>query len=115
MAGREPVLNRRLVLEDRVRVADGAGGFVETWEALGTLWAAVEARRGREVAREALPASAVPYRITERAARPGRPERPRAEQRLREGARVFRILAVAETDRGGRFLVCEAVEEEVSA
>jgi head-tail adaptor len=115
MAGRVPVLNRRMVLEDRVRVADGAGGFAETWEGLGTLWAAMEARRGGEVAREALPASAVRYRITVRAAPPGRPERPRADQRLREGTRVFRILAVAEADRGGRFLVCEAIEEEISA
>lgn len=115
MSGRVPVLNRRMVLEDRVRVADGAGGFAESWEVLGTLWAAVGPRRGREVARDALPASAVPCRITVRAAPPGRPERPRPEQRLREGARVFRILAVAEADGGGRFLVCHAVEEEVSA
>ncbi|MBC7157970.1 MAG: head-tail adaptor protein, partial [Rhodobacteraceae bacterium] len=38
---RPPVLSRPLVLEARARVADGAGGFVETWEARGTLWAEV--------------------------------------------------------------------------
>ena len=57
-------------------------------------------------------ASAMGYRITVRAAPVGAPSRPRPDQRFREGARVFRILAVAERDAVGRYLTCFAEEEE---
>jgi head-tail adaptor len=39
-------LSRRLVLEAPDRVPDGAGGFSETWVALGHVWAEI-ARAGR--------------------------------------------------------------------
>ena len=61
-------LNRKLVLEEAVRAPDGAGGFAETWAQLGTLWAEVVARTGRERGGEAVPVSATAYRITVRAA-----------------------------------------------
>ncbi|MEM9250087.1 MAG: head-tail adaptor protein [Pseudomonadota bacterium] len=115
MRGREPVLSRRLTLEARERVPDGAGGFVESWSALGDVWAEMTPSRGREVARDTLPAAAVPWRIIVRAVPVGRPARPTPEQRFREGGRVFRILSVAEHGRMGRFLACQALEEEVSA
>jgi len=115
MAAREPTLSRRLTLEARERVPDGAGGYVETWVPLGAHWAEVTARRGRETERDTLATSIVPYRVVLRAVPPGRPSRPRADQRFREGARAFRILSVAAADQGQRFLECEVVEEEVSA
>ncbi|MFT7254059.1 MAG: head-tail adaptor, partial [Paracoccaceae bacterium] len=34
-----PDLSRRLTLEAAVRLPDGAGGFSETWEPLGHIWA----------------------------------------------------------------------------
>ena len=37
--------------------------------------------------------------------------RPRPDQRLREGARIFTILAVTERDPEGRFLTCITREE----
>ena len=37
--------------------------------------------------------------------------RPRPDQRFRDGARVFRIVAVTERDRDGRYLLCFAREE----
>ena len=43
-----PMLNRQLLLEDPVRIPDGAGGFAITWQPLGTLWAEVSARPGRD-------------------------------------------------------------------
>jgi len=55
-----------------------------------------------------------PTRITVRAAPVGHAMRPRPEQRFREGARIFRITAVAEGDLRGRYLTC-FVEEEVVA
>lgn len=109
--GAGAVLNRRLLLEEEARAPDGAGGFVREWRTLGTLWAAVEARGAREVEAGAREGSRVSHRILVRAAAPGSPARPRADQRLREGARVFRIRGVGEADPRGRFLVLWAEEE----
>lgn len=106
-----PDLNRALMLEGAVRASDGAGGYSETWQALGTLWAAVTPGSGRDVPGEELILSSVPYRITVRAAPHGSASRPKSEQRFREGARIFTILAVTERDPDGRFLTCFAREE----
>lgn len=106
-----PHLNRRLALEAPVRQQDGGGGFVTLWQTLGTLWAEVTARTGRETAIADAPISAMSYRIVVRAAPVGALERPKPEQRFREGDRIFRILAVAEEDPAGRYLTCFATEE----
>jgi head-tail adaptor len=55
--------------------------------------------------------SKVPYRITVRGAEVGSPRRPRPDQRLKDGTRVFTILAVTERDSDGRYLTCFAREE----
>lgn len=108
-----PHLNRLLVLEAPTRAGDGAGGYVEGWAELGSLWAQVTARTGRETALSGAPVSRVSYRIVVRGAPEGSPERPRPQQRFREGARIFAIQAVAEYDAQGRYLTCFADEEEV--
>lgn len=109
-----PKLNRKLTLEEAQRVPDGAGGYVLTWVTLGTLWAAVDAGGGRERAGESVTVSSVGYKITVRGAPDGAPSRPKPEQRLREGARVFRITAVTEADQAGLYLTCFANEEVLS-
>lgn len=106
-----PHLNRALVLEGVVRTADGAGGFTEAWTTLGTLWAEVLPGSGSDTLGEERMLSAVPYRITVRGAPTGSPSRPKAGQRLREGARLFLIQAVTERDQFGRYLTCFAREE----
>lgn len=106
-----PHLNRKLVLEAPDRISDGAGGFDQTWLPLGELWADVQARTGRERAEAGMPVSAVAYRIKVRAAPVGSAMRPTPEQRLRDGARVFLIRAVAAADSQGRYLTCFADEE----
>ncbi len=106
-----PRLNRKLVLEEPQRVADGAGGYTILWVALGTLWAEVETRSGGERAGESVTLSKVGYRITVRGAPQGAPSRPRPEQRLRDGTRLFRITAVSEADPDGHYLQCQAEEE----
>ena len=106
-----PLLNRKLVLEEPQRSPDGAGGYTETWVALGELWAEIRPGSGREKAGEFLTVSQVPYRITVRAAPIGSPARPRPDQRFREGTRIYAITSVAETDTAGRYLVCTAHEE----
>ncbi len=106
-----PDLNRRLVLEGRQRVADGSGGYTQTWTPRGVLWAEVKAGAGREAAGVEVTLATVPYRITVRGAAQGAPSRPLPEQRFRDGARVFHILAVTERDPGGQYLLCFAREE----
>ncbi|WP_375690240.1 head-tail adaptor protein [Pseudooceanicola sp. LIPI14-2-Ac024] len=106
-----PRLNRRLVLEAPVRVADGAGGFTQSWATLGTLWGEVLPRTGREREGEGLPLARVGYRIVVRAAPVGDAARPQPEQRFRDGDRVYPIEAVAERDVTGLYLICFAREE----
>jgi SPP1 family predicted phage head-tail adaptor len=97
-------LNRPLVLEAPDETADGAGGVIRSYEAVATLWASVEpvAARGDVVA--AQPGATVTHRIV---------IRHRADvttrHRLRDGARVFRIVAIRERGRR-RFLDIQAEE-----
>lgn len=109
-----PFLNRKLVLEEAQRSPDGGGGHRLDWVRLGDLWAQVTAGTGNERAGEAVTLASVPYRIVVRAAPVTSPRRPRPDQRFREGARVFRILSVAEADPAQRYLVCFAREEVVA-
>lgn len=101
-------LNRRLVLEAPSRLADGAGGYSEVWVARGQIWAAVAPRgAGREVDQ----AARLQLTITMRAVPQGAAARPDATMRFREGARIYRIVAVHEADPLGRWLSCFAIEE----
>lgn len=104
-------LNRLLVLEDRQRIPDDAGGFSETWVALGEVWAEVRVRTGRGTEYGLLPTARTAYRIVVRGAPFGVPSRPMAGQRFREGDRLYQIEAVAERDPEGRYLICFATEE----
>ncbi len=97
------------VLESRGETPDGAGGFVEGWTALGTLWGTLApAGRGRLRGDRAT----MHYRVRLRAAPPGDPARPRPGQRLRAGTRVFVVETVHETGAAGLWLEC-LVREEV--
>lgn len=107
-----PNLTRSLLLEAPTRLPDGAGGYSEGWVQLGRHWAEVLAvGAGGEAAGVATVLSRVRYRITVRAAPVGSTARPLADQRFRDGTRIFRILSVAERDPGGRYLVCLSEEE----
>ncbi|OED47564.1 head-tail adaptor protein [Leisingera sp. S232] len=103
-----PNLTRKLVLEDPQRVPDGAGGYTETWVALGTHWAEVKSLSGR-LNRDSL--SLQKYRITLRSTPAGFASRPRPDQRFRDESRLYRIDAVAENGASARYLTCFAVEE----
>ena len=106
-----PLLNRRLVLEAPVVAPDGAGGQIESWVAMGTLWAEIHPKTGREATGEAGALSVRAFRITVRGAPMGASNRPRPGQRFRQQTRLFRIVAVTEAERGGLYLTCEAREE----
>ncbi|WP_370241323.1 head-tail adaptor protein [Pararhodobacter marinus] len=104
-------LNRPMVLEEAVTTPDGAGGYSQSWSGLGTLWCELRAGSASERRGLIAPEGRMLFRIYLRAARQGSPQRPRPDQRLREGARVFTILAVSEADASGAYLVCHAREE----
>lgn len=104
-------LKRLLVQERAVQASDGAGGFSISWEALGSIWAEIMPGAGRDAGGEEVTLTSVPYRITVRGAPQGSARRPAAGQRFRDGARVFRILAVAERDAAGQHLNCFCREE----
>lgn len=109
-----PRLNRRLILEAPERTPDGMGGYAITWQPLGEVWAEIKPGTGREKAGIAVSLSQVPVRITLRAAPVGQTNRPKPDQRFREGGRIFVILAVTEPDMSGRYLTCNAIEEEAA-
>lgn len=107
-------LTRKLVLEERRSVPDGSGGFALSWQALGSVWAEVVTRTSREDFLAGMVWPRVKYRIVVRSAPVGAPSRPRPDQRLREGERVFNILAITEADPTGMYLEITA-EEGVSS
>jgi len=109
-----PNLTRRLLLEDPQRTPDGGGGFVEAWLELGALWGEVKPLTGRARVQGGVDLSLQRYRITVRAAPVGSAQRPRPDQRFRDGTRLFLIHAVAESDDGARYLTCFAQEEAVA-
>lgn len=104
-------LSRRLLLERPLAAPDGAGGFAQTWETLGSVWAEVMARSGREVDGGVMSLATAKYRITLRGAHMGAERRPTPECRFREGERIFAIDAVTEKDALGRYLICHVTEE----
>lgn len=107
-------LNRRLVLETLQRSDDGAGGYIEFWQELGTLWGDVRPRSGRLTEGEAGALSVFGFQIKVRGAPVGQSSRPKAGQRFRLGTRVFRIEAVTEEEPKGTYLICKC-EEELAA
>ena len=95
-------LNRRLTLEAPVEFDDGAGGVTRSFAAVTTMWAQVTSGAGAlDVAAGSL-GSTQRYRITTRM-RAGIT----ARHRLRDAARIYRILALRES-RDRRFLTIDA-------
>jgi head-tail adaptor len=69
----------------------------------GVLWGEIEPRSAREPAIAERPTARVTHRMTLRR-EPGEARRPRPDQRLRLGGRVFAIHGVAEDDPSGATL-----------
>jgi SPP1 family predicted phage head-tail adaptor len=98
-------LKHRMVLEAPVETPDGAGGVTRAYADSATLWAKVApvAARGNVEADD--PGATITHRIVIRSG----PE-VSTRHRLREGARVFRIVALRDRDGDGRFLEIHAQE-----
>ncbi|MCP3969413.1 MAG: head-tail adaptor protein [Rhodobacteraceae bacterium] len=108
-------LNRKLKLMVPYRTRDDSGGYETTWTMLGEIWASVEAGTGRDAELAGLSISTIPYKITVRAAPFGAPSRPVPGQQMRDGERIFQILAVTEAVAMGCYITCFAREEEVAS
>lgn len=108
---KHPNLTRKLRLERRALVSDGAGGYSSIWETVGTLWTHVAASPVNTALGEGTTLTASRLMILVRAAPWNDPRRPRAGQRFVEGERVFAIKSVAEEDPTGRYLSCRCEEE----
>ena len=98
-------LNRRLVLEAPVETADGAGGVTRSYATVTTLRAAVRPASARGDVVAAAAGATVTHRIVVRA-RTDLTTR----HRLRDGTRIFRIVALRDQDRTGRFTELAAEE-----
>jgi len=108
-----PKLSRRLLLESEQRFPDGAGGFDRVWLTLGELWAEVTPLSAREGVFAEAPVSISVMQVVVRGAPIGDLARPRADQRFRDGSRIYRILAVTEHDPRGHYLRCKTEEEVI--
>lgn len=105
-----PALRRLMTLESPVATDDAGGGRIVSWQALGALWAHVDAVTASEPLSGARERARVTHRILVRGAPEGSPQRPAPHQRFREGSRIYGILGVAEDDAEGRYLRCWAEE-----
>jgi SPP1 family predicted phage head-tail adaptor len=98
-------LNRRLVLEAPVETPDGAGGVTRSYTDVTTLWAAIRPAGAEGDIVAAASGATVTHRILIRA---------RSElttrHRLREGSRIFRIVALRDQDGTRRFTEIAAEE-----
>lgn len=96
--------HHRLVLEAPIATPDGGGGHTTAWGEIGVLWGRIIARSGAERGLTDRPSSRVSHRI-EIPREPGEARRPRADQRLRLGTRVFAIRAVTEDVTGASLIL----------
>lgn len=94
-------LRHRIVLEERVRLADGGGGATESWTEVATVWGSLKQVSGQErenadrVASQTMTDIMIRYRtgVT-------------PDMRFRLGTRVFNIQGVLDKDGRGRWLTC---------
>jgi SPP1 family predicted phage head-tail adaptor len=91
-------MNRRLTLEAPAETADGAGGVTRGYTAIATLWAAIETVAARNELVADASGATVTHRISIR-----KSGDITTRHRFRDGARVFRMVAMRERDNG-RFL-----------
>jgi SPP1 family predicted phage head-tail adaptor len=97
-------LDRRLVLEAPVETPDGAGGVTRGYQSVATLWAAVTPHAVHGAVAAGAAGATATHRIVIRAGR-----EVTTRHRLRDGARIYRIVAVTEhAGRAPRFIEIRA-------
>ncbi|KXF78278.1 head-tail adaptor protein [Paramesorhizobium deserti] len=99
-------LTSELALERLRPVADGIGGYRETWEEIATLWARIEPVSDTVRYFGAQPLEEITHRITMRFR-----DDIASGMRLRKGGRCFTILTVHDPDESGRYCLARVREE----
>ena len=92
-------LNRRVALEAQALTPDGGGGYSGGWNAVATVWAAIEPLSGTDVFGADASEARVKYRITLR-----RRSDVLAGMRVNDGGRLFAIYAVLDDGPQSQFL-----------
>ncbi len=95
-------ISHRLVLEREQRASDDGGGAAVTWETVAEIWGAIEMRTGAERVEAGGIAGEVNATITVRYRDDLVPA-----MRFRNGAQVFEILSVLDTDGRRRYSRCQ--------
>ena len=82
---------QRIVLESKVLVSDGGGGYAENWEAYAVVWAVLEMESGGKPLQAGRPEMRVACRLIIR-----RRSDVSVNHRVRIGARLFAIRAIVD-------------------
>ncbi|MEX0969558.1 MAG: head-tail adaptor protein [Paracoccaceae bacterium] len=107
---RDYLLNRPMVLQDRVQTPDGMGGQRLDWQPLGTHWCELRSRVASLRLLGGYAQSKGTARIYLRAVAIDAPSRPKAGQRFANAGRLFTIVAVSEADAEARYIECQVEE-----
>ncbi|MEJ5079422.1 phage head closure protein [Ochrobactrum sp. MYb379] len=99
-------LTAELALEAMQPVADGMGGYRETWFEIGTVWGRIEPVSTSQRDFGIRPRPEITHRILVRYR-----DDISSDKRFRKGGRIFSLRAVHDADERGRYLICLAVEE----
>jgi len=91
-------LKKRVTILKQVRTSDGQGGFTETWQEVGTVWAAIEPISGREYYEAMQLASDVTHRVRMRYMDLT------PHEKIKYDDRVFDIIAVIDVNMEHREL-----------
>ncbi|MGB3406876.1 MAG: head-tail adaptor protein [Jannaschia sp.] len=104
------VFTRRLIHQVPIQIADGGGGYVETWEVRGAHWCEVRMRSGALKETEFGLTPRLQVRITTRGIPQSHEARPWPGHRMLDAARIFSVEAVQEADGEDRYLTILATE-----
>lgn len=99
-------LRSELALEAMRPMADGMGGYAETWTEIASVWGRIEPVSTAQRDFGIRPRPEITHRILLRFR-----DDIAVDKRLRKGGRVFALRSVHDPDESGRYLVCLAVEE----
>ncbi len=98
-------LRHRVIFERQVTLDDGAGGAVETWEAVATVWGAVVPLVGREMWYAQQARTATTHKVIVRHRDDIRPD-----MRIRHAGRVLMIQNIVTPYERGKVLEIQCQE-----
>lgn len=92
-------LNKRITLQYKTIVPDGMGGFTNSWNDAGTVWAALWPTSAKEIIQANSTAMVVSHRIRIRYRRDVK-----GSWRVKFGTRYFAIIAITNPNEKNEFL-----------